>query len=171
MKLYAALLFLPLLVIGVCYFLIMFPISLPIGIYLTTAGVLNKEDWETYDTRIINKTKSPLKRFFLSCWTNRREPIPSGGRKYLWNDKAPWYRYFRWHIRNPISDMNHFYVGFYQRTYKKIVLWKTSWFECNLKKIENCPFYFPRYVIKFPFGFEFSLGWKTRGCFSIHFKR
>jgi hypothetical protein len=170
-RVYSVALFPVVLVLGACYYVLALPVMLLVGAYITLCGVLEKVDWYSYDTDIIRHCDSSILRFIWSFWTNRREPMPAGGKKDLWKDRSELYRYIRWHIRNPLSDLGMYYVGFAGRGgYRKLEVLKKSWLEINLKKLEHCPFYFPRYTVRAK-GFRFSLGWKKRGCFGMHLKR
>jgi len=155
--------FFPLLVVSLAYYLVAIPISFCVGLFIVGYGLLNDTvSWRNLDKVLIESTPNWLK-FLLSFWTNRREPMPAGGKKYLWNGKSMLYRYIRWHIRNPISDMNQFYFGIEPKSKEEII--NNKFLEISVRNK-----YFPRYIIKFG-ELNFSLGWKSRGCFSIHLKK
>ena len=171
MLVYSFLMFPVLLLFALCYYPLSFCVMFPVGFCVVILGILGNVDWYIYDTDIIRNCHNKLLRFFLSFWTNRREPMPSGGKRYLWLGKPELYRYIRWHIRNPLSDLGMYYLGIANREYRKIDILKNRYIEINLKKIKECPFYFPRYSFNLLFGFNFSLGWKKRGCFGVHLKQ
>jgi len=168
---YSLLMFPVVIVFALCYYTISFPIMFLVGTYIVICGILEKVDWNTYDRDIIQYCDNSFLCFIWSFWTNRREPMPTGGKKNLWKNKPEIYRYIRWHIRNPLSDLGMYYVGFAGKKYKKLEVLNTEHVEINLKKLNKCPLYFPRYSIDLAGGFNFSIGWKKRGCFGLHLKK
>jgi len=167
---YSVLTFPALLCAGLAYYALCLPVMVLVGFCVVTYGITKKVDWATYDT-ILAENNSGCALFLLSFWLNRREPMPAGGKKHLWESHGPLYRYVRWHLRNPLPDLGAYYVGFFGKKYEKVDVLSREHLEVNLKKLARCPFWFPRYILQGPWGMEFSLGWKKRGAFSIHLKR
>lgn len=106
--------------------------------------------------------------------SNRYEPMPIGNCDHvirLWWDKPDWLRYLLWKVRNPWEDFRKMYLGFTYAEDVKQVYWAKH-FCWWLAKFKWCPFRipFPYYKRKL-WGFQFMIGWKSRGILSLTIKR
>ncbi|MFW6177360.1 MAG: hypothetical protein ACOC43_03235 [Desulfohalobiaceae bacterium] len=137
--------------------------------------------WTTLDSKLVAwsyylpSILGSLARVALALLgSNRYEPMPIGNREHvntLWAGKPGWYRWLRWHIRNPWEDLKRFYLGFGQA---EDVRWHgiTEHFGFWLALFHFLPFRipFPYYKNKV-WGWELMLGWKSRGVLSLTVRR
>lgn len=140
--------------------------------------------WETLDTRLYNATlEQPwivgaILRFLLAlAGSNHQEPMPIGNNPHvtnLWADKPQWVRYILWRLRNPWEDMRKFYLG-YGLAFYSDQLWVVDVAD---NKYTTTKIYapwgapvFPNIYVYLPANWEFFIGFKKRGMFSISLRK
>jgi len=151
--------------------IVIFPIGLLIVFpCLMLYKLLAKKSFYELD-KVFTSTPFPL-NIILSFWTNSREPMPAGGKRDLWKDKPEWYRYLRWHLRNPMSDFTHFVIGYYQYKDKAVItkIYKNKHLKPEIKKVPKFPYVFPRLDV-YLFGYHLCIGYRDRGCLNLSLKK
>lgn len=137
--------------------------------------------WEKLDTRVFNWTfKFPipigtvLRIFFAFLNMNHRNPMPTHLR--MWDDKPQWKRWLLWRMRNPWEDLRKFYLGFGWAFYTDR-LWylqpyKNGFTEFRVYAPWKIPIfpYFQKKLFLFGREWDFRIGFKKRGLFSVTFR-
>ena len=139
--------------------------------------------WNTLDSDLYNETLNYPKpvgsilRFGLTLLSsNHQEPMPVGNNSHvmnLWSDKPSWFRYIMWRIRNPWEDLRKLYLGFgwafYQDKLWYIPLIENDKVDLKIYAPWKVPL-FPSFYL-FHGNWEFFIGFKKRGMFSISIRR
>jgi len=114
--------------------------------------------------------------FYVNLWgfialllgvfgSNRYEPFPIGNweeSSTKWLGDPDWLRWVKWHLRNPLSDLRKFYLGFGYAV--EVEHAEKSWGRVHWAKFATLPFAFPFPELECRY---FEIGWEQRGILSI----
>ena len=107
----------------------------------------------------------------LPLGTNRLEPLPAGGQTWRWKGRPPWYRWYRWHVRNWCEDLRKSHLGFgaARRATNKRITKHLSIHWADFGKV-RVPFPYYRHD-NVAGALQVMIGWKTRGILSFTVRR
>ncbi len=148
--------------------------------------------WERLDTDVFNWTfhfpgiKDLIRGYvciplgtifriiFCILGLNHRNPMPTHLK--MWDDKPQWMRWLLWRVRNPWEDLRKLYLGFGWAFYTD-KLWylqsyKNDFTEFRIYAPWKIPLfpYFQKKLFLFGREWDFRIGFKKRGLFSITFR-
>lgn len=140
--------------------------------------------WDKLDCDLYNfslKLPQPLGflfRFLMAILgSNHRHPMPMSKQEdvaYLWWDKPNWVRYLLWHYyRNPWADLRKLYLGFGWAFYADKVWYIPLITTKRIRFWIKAPWKIPLFPhFEWDNGtWEFDIGFKDRGIFSLSFRR